>query len=154
MSSLIWVKRKLLVSKISGEKVGVRGLIGRRWHGARSVLRVTGEDEQNKVRGWRAGGRLTFMTHRERNKCTELSLAAERRRLTSPDILTGRKVSTRRGQFNQAPQMSTGPAVSVAERGQGGAELRPIYASECQFRGLSQGQDVSEADSRQLRMTG
>lgn len=75
--------------------MGVRGLIGRRWHGARSVLRVTGEDEKDKVRGWRAGGRLTFMTHRERKKCTELSLAAERRRLTSPDILTGRKVSIR-----------------------------------------------------------
>lgn len=53
MSSLIWVKRKLLVLDISGEKVGVRGLIGRRLHGARSVLRVTGEDEQNKFRGWR-----------------------------------------------------------------------------------------------------
>ena len=50
--------------------------------------------------------------------------------------------------------MSTGPAVSVAERGQGGAGLRPIYASDCQFRGLSQGQNVSEAASRQLRMTG
>ena len=51
---------------IRGEKVGVRGLIGGRLRGARSVLRVTGEDEQNKVRGWRAEGRLTFMIQRKK----------------------------------------------------------------------------------------
>lgn len=87
------------------------GLIWRRWHGARSVLRVTGEDEQDKVRGWRAG-RETHVHDTQRKKEMHRTLIiAERRRLTSPDILTGRKVSIRGAGLTKRAN-TTGPAVT------------------------------------------
>lgn len=101
----------------------------------------------------RAGWGIMLVTHRERAECTELSLAGKRGRLANPDDPTGRAAyggvvhqSAADVHGARCPCVRTWPERSAA--------AVKVDVSECQFSGISLGQNISKADGRHLRTTG